>query len=248
MRTIFYLFLVTLLFSCTIEKRLYRPGYHVESHLFSKNDSERNDSYKPKKLKRQHDPELQLETKELVNELEVVPSLAVVANPCDTIVLKSGEKVVAKIETITEYVVSYKRCDNPDGPLYEEPIRKIDFVTFSNGKQENFSSNSSASNNSVSSSSSRSSGSNYASSNGNKELEPMGVLSLVSLILVLVPAVGFVFWVASPILAILSLIRFKRESERWRGRAFPVIALVLWIITVLWILLAIIFIASLFGA
>lgn len=248
MRIIFYLLIATLLFSCTIEKRLYRPGYHIESHLFSKNNSDKNEGYTPKKLKRSETSNVQLETKELVKELEVVPSLVGVTNPCDTIVLKNGEKVVAKIETITEYIVSYKRCDNPEGPLYEESIRKIDFIAFSNGKRESLSSNSSSLNTSSSFGNTAGGSSNSPSGNGKKELEPLGVGSLVSLVLFLVPVVGFVFWIAAPILAILSLMRFKREPDRWRGRGFPVVTLVLWIVTILILILTILLLANLFVA
>jgi uncharacterized membrane protein len=57
-------------------------------------------------------------------------------NDCDTIVLKSGEEISAKVLKIGENEIEYKKCDNQTGPTYTVKPDKVFMVKYANGTKE----------------------------------------------------------------------------------------------------------------
>lgn len=55
---------------------------------------------------------------------------------CDTILMKDGTKITAKVIEIGPEAIKYKRCDNLDGPLYIKYPSDASSITYSNGTTE----------------------------------------------------------------------------------------------------------------
>ena len=56
------------------------------------------------------------------------------SNDCDTIILRSGKKVVAKIYAITLTEIKYKKCEETNSPVKIILKSKISQVNYSSGK------------------------------------------------------------------------------------------------------------------
>ncbi len=56
----------------------------------------------------------------------------------DTIVFRSGDKVIGKVMKVTEHEVEYKRTDNADGPVYNADFSKVGMVVYQNGNRDIF--------------------------------------------------------------------------------------------------------------
>jgi hypothetical protein len=231
MRILITLLVISILASCTIEKRLYRPGYHIEGNLFSKNHGERRSEYNPQKISRQSRSRISLETTELTRSLKAKPALANYSNACDTIVMNNGDRLAVKIETITTRAVTYRKCDYLDGPIYEESISKIDYFKFSNGKIEKPSSN-----NYYNQEGNPTSGDGAKGESNEKEIkkpiEEFGIVSISSFVLsmalsTLVPPVSTVLFFASMLAAIVSLTRFSAKPGKYRGKWMAITMLIL---------------------
>ena len=83
MRILIILLMLTLLASCTIEKRLYRPGYRIESVLFERESKYSQNEDIPQKLKSKTTVALKLETRALSAPLKVKPNLLTIPTSCE---------------------------------------------------------------------------------------------------------------------------------------------------------------------
>lgn len=59
-------------------------------------------------------------------------------NAQDIIVLRDATEIEAKVIEVTDAQISYKRFDNPDGPLYRKNTSDVLFVKYANGTKEVF--------------------------------------------------------------------------------------------------------------
>ena len=147
--------LVVLLSSCSLQKRHYREGYHVQWN----NDSEyaaekRHDIVAERKNNLQPiDPrsidltaslrgnDLLLPAKEpILFAGALKDSLQQFANSeeCDVIIQKSGEEIKAKVIEINAKSIKYKNCD--DASSQEKVVKRSDVnkIRYSNGTEEIF--------------------------------------------------------------------------------------------------------------
>lgn len=56
----------------------------------------------------------------------------------DVIVQRDGNIIMGKVLEINNQTISYKKADNPDGPLYSLKAEELLSIRFENGTQENF--------------------------------------------------------------------------------------------------------------
>jgi hypothetical protein len=149
-----YLFFISLLLiivvSCSIQKRNYRQGYHVEWK--NKNPPDLSLS-KYTSVKHHTEPTslaMQLSLKEnlaqsatssLQKEItkRVVIKQNIVVDNCDTIIFKSGRKVIAKVLEINPSEIKYKSCNNPDPTVNTIDKNEIRYIIYANGTKEFFS-------------------------------------------------------------------------------------------------------------
>jgi hypothetical protein len=57
---------------------------------------------------------------------------------CDTIILKTGSVIFAKVEEISQTEVKYRRCDNLSGPLNTIIKSDVSSIRYINGTRDNF--------------------------------------------------------------------------------------------------------------
>lgn len=165
--TLLYVFLLLILAnSCSIEKRVHRPGYHIK---FKKN---LNISDTKEKIRGEQDLSAERVKDNLIIKNEVtdelldplsnyertVPSHLVISSEkrisptpfitqkknnsfsekCDNIILKNGDEIRAKVLEIQNLKIEYKKCDNLEGPTYIIDKSKVFMIKYANGTKDVF--------------------------------------------------------------------------------------------------------------
>lgn len=140
------------MFSCTVQKRHYRKGYHI-----SWNDALKTLTGEKADKKHTSPPagtqltEVQLVPLDLNNELSASANnnklidLKInrekdLINPPDScgdvLILKNGEEQKVKIFEISDNELKYKRCNNLNGPLYAIKKDQLFLIKYTNGTRE----------------------------------------------------------------------------------------------------------------
>jgi hypothetical protein len=152
----FFMLIALLLMSCSIsvEKRRYRPGYHVEVN--SPKKMEQANRLEKNQVVKTSDPSVPMEIvvipQRTENKYEVEPTpisqketrpknsstklkyVNPLLDSCDVIFTAVGERIEARIIEIGDEYVHYKRCDDPKGRLYSIQTKMIDNITLRNGE------------------------------------------------------------------------------------------------------------------
>ena len=141
-RTLLFFTLAALvLTSCTIQKRVYRKGFHVvwnTVHSREANLPESLKNEKPSLVNKTIDEEVVVSANRLSNvDLAKKPALILNKDTCgDILLLHNADKLAVKILEIEEKTIKYKRCDNMDGPVYSIRKNKVAMITYANGVKE----------------------------------------------------------------------------------------------------------------
>ena len=140
--------------SCSIEKRRYNPGFHVE--WFSSNGTKKTPDTNKKTVfthfvtqkvdsllacvSKHSDSShslissygtLELQKEHLEDNLFL--SQGADSNKCDLMILKNGEELNVKVTEIGEELVRYKMCNNLDGPIFTKRVSEIFMIKYPNG-------------------------------------------------------------------------------------------------------------------
>jgi hypothetical protein len=147
-----YLFLTIILFafSCTVQKRVYRKGYFVQSSSQKSSVAETPANYHLKTI-RSKTPVSSGETKnkrpsspvtdDVLASVSNIPSTGrnyLDAEPCDSLFLKDGSVLEVVVKEINPKDIRYKLCDFQDGPDYLVEKFRIEAIHYKNGKIELF--------------------------------------------------------------------------------------------------------------
>lgn len=242
MKLLFAVLTLAMITSCTIEKRLYRKGYHIESRLFTQENS-KNSFEKMSSDKSIAEATAIADSKDEVPLNEVVQLIesAVDSIVCDTLMLKDGTKLIVKVESISDSEVRYKKCSNINGPVYIESSKKVDFIAYSNGSRDNIGSKLSSDDFDsaiVPATSATTTSDEAAKKLKGKKLEGFGFLGFLSyLTAILVVAndmeMGGALGLIGIILSVVSLLRFGSNRDRFMGLAFPIIVIALFVFSLL---------------
>lgn len=200
MKNFLILTLLLLLASCSVSKRHYRKGFHVDwAHRAGKPQKEITHQSTPSPSSEteqnqliastlQHDesnvladasastPKLLKKNKWKLNE----PTCG------DVIYFRNGNQVTAKVLEISQREIRYKRCDNIDGPLMVIDKDDVEFIRFQNGTTEKFEKHSLFDHN------------KKELANGKKRTHPMAIAAIImaglSLFIPLIaPVLGIIF-------------------------------------------------------
>lgn len=155
--------IVILVASCTIQKRRYMPGYHIdrigsrpvaETKSENKNFNKTADFVEVQKQKNVAETNKSIEEPLLYasdDDLNIIPqesenstlvskakndSKKLVTTSdieCDIIILKNGDEISAKVLEVNQYEVKYLMCDNIYGPTFTVNKSEIFKINFSNG-------------------------------------------------------------------------------------------------------------------
>jgi len=141
----------TILLSCSVQKRNYRPGFHVEWKDHSSKSTA--NVHALHKARKQSDPKLAATVIDPVNKKKSSDLIASVhslpvkrlftgtktfIDNCDSIFLRKGEVVLAKVLEINPTEIKYKNCNNPDGPLIIIYKNAVSYIRYANGQVEEF--------------------------------------------------------------------------------------------------------------
>lgn len=144
-----------ILSSCSIEKRHYSSGYHVEWFNQSASQQKR-ENLSPKDSEPKIEESTLIENVELsfdddvqLAAIESKPRIDHVANSsqnrfkskpsklfdeeCDLVILKNGEEIRAKVIEVGVREIKYKNCDNLDGPLFSKRKSEVFMIKYPNG-------------------------------------------------------------------------------------------------------------------
>jgi len=130
--------IISVLTSCSIQKRHYMKGYNVQWNKKSNTINSAPPVVDDKiVLTASANNELiPVETKqELILNSTTAPE--VVQDSCDVLKLKSNKELKVKVMEIGPSVISYKDCDNSDGITKTINKSKVAGITYNNGKEEN---------------------------------------------------------------------------------------------------------------
>ena len=128
--------------SCSVEKRVYRKGYHVVWNTKRSNEAKKHESIKsviPSLTNETLNEELVVSaTRE--SDIDVFsrrPVLILNKDTCgDVLLLQNADELKVKILEIDEKTIKYKRCDNIDGPTYSISKTRVALIKYANGIKE----------------------------------------------------------------------------------------------------------------
>ena len=162
-----FLFLI-LANSCSIEKRVYRSGYHIK---FNKNlnlsqGSPNEKSKTERELSKQEKSSITAYSGILDNGLDHLstheitePNTIVVSTEnkipltsssvkkhskkmdnekCDNLILKNGDELIVKVLEIGTATIKYKKCNNLEGPIYTIDKSTVFMIKYANGTKDVF--------------------------------------------------------------------------------------------------------------
>jgi hypothetical protein len=144
-----------LLFSCSVEKRLYSSGYHISKNsknlakkdrtqhstkkqrIVEPNDNEETIVYEDSRNTTNEDIEYVSDLFASIDEDLVISSNSGFSSKlnetCDIIILKDGTEIKAKVLEINDDNIKYKMCDNLEGPTFTKNKNLIFMIKYPNG-------------------------------------------------------------------------------------------------------------------
>ncbi len=134
-------------YSCSVERRHYSNGFYVDrkqSHEQAKPDEKHavvQETPAGMPAGKELAPGSQADPNAVASAEKGVPVLTLKEKsdvPCDTLFMRSGEKILAAIQEISPTQVKYKMCDYQDGPLRIIGKWKVASVHYAGGAKETF--------------------------------------------------------------------------------------------------------------
>ncbi len=135
---LFSVIIISVLTSCSIQKRHYMKGYNVQWNKKSNTINSAPPVVDDKIVvtTSANNELIPVETKqELILNSTTAPE--VVQDSCDVLKLKSNKELKVKVLEIGPSVISYKDCDGSDGITKTINKSKVAGITYKNGKEEN---------------------------------------------------------------------------------------------------------------
>jgi hypothetical protein len=128
--------LAMLVSSCSLQKRVYNKGFYAsKTHTLKKAEVDTSlsllSNIKPIKEKKATTP-LLVNSKAnpvLVKEIYLL-------NDCDTIMLRSGAKILANITEISPDEIKFRNCNSPNEPVISLKRSNINYIVYTNGRKE----------------------------------------------------------------------------------------------------------------
>lgn len=231
------LFTVT---SCSIEKRIYRKGYHAVWNNKHSHETKKQEDQKIAKLKQVNEPLPEEVVVSSNRESDIIslkrrPLLILNKDTCgDKLLLQNADELSVKILEIDEKNIKYKRCDNINGPTYSISKSRVALITYANGTKEVVMPEAPIK---------QPERVDSQKPEMPRKVNPTGLTSLLLYILGAILSRGLtaatlsgsmlililILSVAPLILAYVSLFQFKREPERYTGRWMPITVVCLYL-------------------
>jgi len=237
------------LFSCQIEKRVHRPGYHVQYKKSNTSRSAKVEQSKESKRAKESQMHAFLESDELsasangeviistkkketslekrVSEVEQTKvfksDIVEIDENCETLVYTNGVETKVKIQEITPEFIKYTRCDVENGPIISVNRYDVYKVIYANGVEEVLTEEGTRR-------------SNTNSDSADAKLESFGLISFIAAIIGFFVA-GIFLGPTAIILGVISVGLTSSEEREYKGKAFGVIGLLLGVLVTMIMLL-----------
>ena len=150
-KSFFYviLFLTIFLESCSIEKRLYTNGYHLQRKHVVKSESPKEvvADLKPEskvvEIKKNPEEKASLSQNKDARFASSEKNKRILLTPsdslaCDTLILRNETEIKVKIIEITPTEIKYKHCNNLNGPTYVVYRYDVSYIKYANGSLDSF--------------------------------------------------------------------------------------------------------------
>ena len=245
---ILYIFPLFILFSCSVQKRKYQKGFYVSNNIHAKTKSASlNKEIKKDELalktsilhlNSEKDAELTASINNKTSFLERIPInlfSGINDSLCDKITLKNGDEINVNVLELTPALIKYKKCNEPESPLYIVKKTDVFKIKYANGSQElmeeEVKKNPTPSNNP-----------NILNSdyNGPRKTHPLAIWAFIFSILGLIPFLGIFTSIRAIVYATRALKAIRLNPNEYKGDFLATIALVLGIIGLVLLLLIII--------
>lgn len=222
--------------SCQVEKRIHRPGYHVqwfksinrsrtkESNIVQVKDEPKQYSSSNAKI------ELEELTAGVQNELLVVPNNLKpidnhkeIVSDCDTIILVTGERILARIAEITPSYLLYEDCLQPSESFLKIERSRLSAIIYRNGIIEQYEPPQEQV---------------PAITKQKRQMEPLGFISVIFGI----ASFFWIPWILAPLAVIAagnSIARIARNPHHYSGLVLSILGLVLGIFMLIIVLIVI---------
>jgi hypothetical protein len=151
LKSFFYtlLFLSVLLESCSVEKRHYTSGYHLQWKHAVKSDLPEKVVVKAKQESKvvkieklaEEKPSLSQNTDALFASSEKKKNIILFSPDsiaCDTLILRNETEIKVKVTEITPTEIKYKHCNNLNGPTYIVYRYEVSYIKYANGSLDSF--------------------------------------------------------------------------------------------------------------
>ncbi len=253
--------LMLVLYSCTMEKRIYSSGYHIEWNKSKQNpDRQKLASKTAKQNQTVTVEQSEIATNTVDNSPPViddnitasVDNSIIMTNTtpspqkyfliinsveeCDSIILKNGEEIKAKVTEIASDEIKYKKCDNLNGPTYTIKKSEVFMIKYSNGTEDIITPNNSNSIEII----------NKKNNGDEPEINGMAlagfICGIVGLLLALIMGWSFLLGILGVIFSAIGLGQIRKNPTKWKGKGFAIAGLIAGIlaIVIFWIYIAII--------
>jgi hypothetical protein len=212
-------FSIVLVTSCSVDKRIYRKGYHVvwnAKHSRDLHVVDHKSKVKPVVPSNQEEAFVSVSVNSEPEMMTLVkkPVLLLNKDTCgDVLLFKNGEKLLVKVLQIENNDISYKRCDNLSGPTFIVSKKYIAILEYVNGVKENLDVSEEVKPKQVENKPKQ-----------NKVNNGPGIASFILSVLGFIVGITLVF--AIP-LAILSKSQIKKEPDRYVETWLPTAALII---------------------
>lgn len=144
MKKLLFILPLLCMISCTVQKRKYRDGFYVNwlNHEHSRL------APVAKKAQPSQVPAPRLNNEKEIEKEALTASAGEAIFPpaakraiapgdsCDMLIFKDGSEIAARIIEMGITEIKYRRCDNPQGPLYTSRRSELFMVKYNNGTKE----------------------------------------------------------------------------------------------------------------
>ena len=135
------IFVVLLFQSCSVEKRHYTSGYHLQWKNNKSNASVAQTKKGNKEIKDTPLSNPNTDINSLTASAENKKGIVLLTPDsvrCDTLIMRDGTEIKAKVMEITPTEIKYKFCNNIDGPMHIIHRYNASYIKYANGTMDSF--------------------------------------------------------------------------------------------------------------
>jgi hypothetical protein len=231
----FFILMLFLIASCSVQKRQYMKGYYLSWNK-QKKQNKRTADEQPVQTNQEHKPVEQL----LASSEKGLERLPVIApairlfevEECDILLLHNGDEIKVKVTEITPKEIKYQVCGDAKGKVISIDKSKVFMIKYPNGKNEVIKSEESETK--VKKTPERV---DYQTAHRSKKMQPFSLIGFIFAILAVFSlaifglsfgffAVPAIFGVLAVLCGLIAIVFIKKNPDKYKGKAMAVLAII----------------------